>query len=126
MDNEFINCQGDTLIYIDGVKISGVLVDYVPIPDMRSNRATLMYNSILGDEGQKIIDMAAHSGGEIHEYRVEIGGLYKWVYDGKITHYKALHDGWLIADVEIKLCGKFSYIRGEDILNRTIISEECE
>lgn len=112
MFDEYIDPQGKIKIYVDGTEVSGVLMDGTPVPNMETTTAHLRYCSLLGNKGQEIIDFAAQSDNGIHEYKVEIADVYTWVYDGKIIHYEVLDKGFLGADVKIKLCGKFKYIRG--------------
>jgi len=113
-----IDPYGKIKVYVDGIEIAGVQDDGIPVPHLRSETATLSYNTVLEDEGQRIIDTAAHSDNEIHEYTVKIADIYTWIYEGKIINYKLLDGTILGADVKIKLCGKLKYIRGAEEVNR--------
>jgi len=113
-----IDPYGKIKVYVDGIEITGIHLDGIPVPYMRTETARLTYNTILGDEGQRIIDTSAHSDNEIHEYTVKIADIYTWIYEGKIIDYKLLDTMTLGADVKIKLCGKLKYIRGAEEVNR--------
>lgn len=113
-----IDPYGKIKVYVDGIEIAGVKDDGIPVPHMRTETATLSYNTVFEDEGQRIIDIAAHSDNEIHEYAVKIADIYTWIYEGKIINYKLWDGTTLGADVKIELCGKFKYIRGAEEVNR--------
>ncbi|MDD2260235.1 MAG: hypothetical protein PHO87_04475 [Acholeplasmataceae bacterium] len=115
MISKLTDAIGNVHVYIDDVEISGILItNGIPIPDINTKTATLIYYIVPKDSGQLIVDQAIY-GKKIHEYKIILAEDQTWTYQGIISEYLIDTQDIAQISVDIKLCGMFMYTRNQEV-----------